>query len=838
MATNTDGTAAAVAAEIETMINAEAHSSGDITDNDLDKLIFQCLPEPKVTKASSVVSEPAVVDSVAVRGIRSFGPEQTLWLSEGLTIVYAGNGKGKTSLTDALELITGGATTRRVSLPNAAAEVRDKDHITHRTPTGGVDPANPPRVHIRYRNGQELRSCEWTKFGSPATHPPDLQILPRRLLRELVNAKRTERTEPLGAALGLADTIESWTAIAKELRTRAAAAREEAQPHLKLLSDEVPIAGSDAEQMARIQRWEQMQSPHSETLNEPPEPGPWQKLAQDLTEDKQPPAGATPLGSEFESLLRSFIAVVEPDTTCPACAQASVPAARIDEVRALLTQSRKSVERAALATELLTRCDDLAAKTSAWLELTAPPAKTSDEFPSSWTAAMAKLQRAIDARDQLGNAKWSREVAEALETLRNVHAQLTHDSEDEDSAARHRAITAVRADTLDTLERLREREFRRTALSPLLERADARTRTLLINRVNDEFKALENPINEWLGILGPEGTPRITLEPVLTQFRPSLNLRVAEYPEITTAPHVSGHFSDAQIDMLGMATHLARIERDHPGSTILIDDPSDMLDSAARRSLAQQGISRLLDDESGPAHQVVILTHDDHLVRDLWDGHRDRKPATVQDSIERRRSEDGEDYYSMLTSRNAADAVARADELATNYWEAHQDRLWFRAALAAHTRQAAEMCAKDISTLLGPVGLDLHPDGRCASESADLGKVGTQIRATLRETTESWCNAGRHIQARKKIDEIRDLFSKNTSAVLNPGAHADVVLPEAVATRETLSRLKKIVSLLDAPLERPRSIWTTESELAIHLSSGAKCLDCKALRTDETVGDS
>lgn len=136
MATNTDGTAAAVAAEIETMINAEAHSSGDITDNDLDKLISQCLPEPKVTKASFVFSEPAVVDSVAVRGIRSFGPEQTLWLSEGLTIVYAGNGQGKTSLTDALELITGGATTRRVSLPNAAAEVKDKDHITHRTPTG------------------------------------------------------------------------------------------------------------------------------------------------------------------------------------------------------------------------------------------------------------------------------------------------------------------------------------------------------------------------------------------------------------------------------------------------------------------------------------------------------------------------------------------------------------------------------------------------------------------------------------------------------------------------------------------------------------------------------
>lgn len=812
---------------IETIINDRGRSCPDLTDEELDEIISRYLPEPSATEPRPLPAVPTIVDSLSVRGIRSFGPEQTLRLSESLTIVYAGNGKGKTSLTDALELITGGATTRKVSLPNAAAEVKDKDHITHRMPNGEMDPEHPPRVQIRYRDGAELRSCEWTTFGSPAARHPDLQILPRRLLRELVNAKRTERTEPLGAALGLTDTIECWTAIAKELRARASAAREEIEPYLDLLSEEVPKIYADTEPLAALQRWEQLQSTHPVLLEEPPEPALWHELSRDLATDEQSGTYPVVLDADLEKLLRSFVVVAEPDEACPACKQASVPTSRITEVETLLERAGQSKIRAARADALASRCDSLATGLSSWLEMT----KSSERLPSSWTTTLATLRRMVTTRDQFGSLQWSREIVTALESLRSDRAQLAHESKDV-SPTRWQAVNSVRSNASETLEKLQDRQFRRTTLAVLLVRAERRTRELLMKRVDDEFKGLEEPINEWLEILGPEGTPSISLKPVRTGFRPSLDLRVADYPEGAVAPHVSGHFSDAQIDMLGMATHLARIEREHPGATVVIDDPSDMLDSAARKALAHQGISRLLEAEDTPAHQVVILTHDDQLVRDLWEGHRNRRPVTVQDTIERFFSEDGRDQFSVLTSRSAAEAVSRADEIATSYWEGHRDRLWFRAALAAHTRQAAEMCAKDISTLLGPAGLNYHPEGRLARESADLGNVSSQIRATLRETEEGWCNAGRHHPARAQIGEILDLFSKDTSAILNPGAHADVVLPEAEDSRGTLRRLQKVVRLLDVPEGRPRSRWTTESKLAEYLRSGANCSDCPSSLTD------
>lgn len=815
-----------VAKEIKETIDGLDQSAVEISEDELYQLLSEHLPKPFVPMEGPQHGATAIVVSVAIRGIRSFGPEQTLRLSQGLTIVYAGNGKGKTSLTDALELVTDGATTRLVGLPNAALEVKDSEHITHRKPSGETDEVNSPRVQVLYRDGQELRSCEWNTLGYPAPVSPDLQVLPRRRLRELVNAKRTERTEPLGAALGIADTIETWTSIAKELREHAAEMEGEEEPHLKLLSDEVPVVGNDMDWLNAVQSWELRQTAHPQIVTSSPEPEPWKALSRDLANFQGSSAVPAPLDEEFAALLDSFIALAKPDVICPACEQASVPAARIREVESLLEQAKESRARATAVHELKTRCEKLMAKESEWLNNSGLASTPSDDLPTSWTDALIELRCVLGDREQLGDTRWSQDVAAALETVKSVHARIIVQSEQHYYQPRLRAIAAVRNDATGTLNEMRYRRRQREILAPISRKASACIRTKLVELIREEFKRLEKPINEWLHILGPEGTPRVTLDPVLTSSRPSLDLRVADYPEGTSAPHVSGHFSDAQIDMLGMATHLARIERDHPGSTVVIDDPSDMLDSAARKRLAHDGIARLLDDPERP-HQVVILTHDDQLVRELWEGHRDRRPATVQDTIERRRSESDDDEFSVLTSRSTAEAALRAAELISEYGELHQDRLWFRAALATHTRQAIEMCAKDISTLLGPAGLDLHSENRRSRESEDLGKVSSKIIATLRAKTDSWCDAGRHIPARRNIDEIRDLFSNTTYTSLNLGAHADVVLTELKTSKELLAKLKKVAGLLDVPSGQLRSNWVTESKLALDLRSEEQCQSCQ-----------
>lgn len=821
--------AEAAAEEIVSVLDSLTREYGELSDDELDTQLRKRLPEPSATDPRPVRAQPAVVHSISVRGIRSFGPEQTLHLSEGLTIVYAGNGKGKTSLTDAFELVADGSTTRKVGLPNAASEVKDSDHITHRTVSGSNDSSNPPRVTVRYLHDADIRECTWNSFNTPAPRHPDVQVLPRRLLRELVNAKRTERIEPLGAALGLPETSASWTAIAKALRESAKEFADGGEPYLKLLAQEVALAGDEDARGSSLEQWARKQKMHPEYLPGSPSARPWRELADDLEAATDLDSKGSPLSTQLTALLTYFVEVAHPDADCPACAQALVPQARLDEVQAMLAASEAATRQAELRAALTQRRTALAAQVGGWLDATTPTTKRVGQEPEDWRAALTALRDALAQREQLGDITWVRGVAGALEALDAIRARIAHAGSAAEAQDRRRAVDAITADADGTRQALDEREFRRITLAPVLRRAHARTRAQLSQRLEDELADLEGPINDWLTILGPKGTPRISFATRATIGRPSLDLLVASLQDGAHAPHATGYLSDAQLDMLGMSAHLARIERDHPGSTIVIDDPSDMLDSSSRKALAGPGIARLLDDGDRPAHQVVVLTHDDQLVRDLWHEHRHRSPATAQDTMEIHLSTDGTDSYSVLTSRSTADAVSRALALKEEHWENHLDRLWFRAALAAHTRQAAEMCAKDVDMLLGPAGLGLHPDQRAPDETDELGTVSKRITATLRETTRAWCGSGRHNHARRQIGELLDLLSMSSTQFLNPGAHADVVLPDSGASAETLKRLKSVAPLLAVPAGNPRSSWTTQCPLADLLQSDQGCPDCSAM---------
>ena len=814
------------AQEIVEALSALMRRDGELSDHQLDEQIQKHLPEPSATDTRPVVAEPAVVHSVSVQGIRSFGPEQTLHLSEGLTIVYAGNGKGKTSLTDALELVTHGATSRQIGLPNAASEVKDTDHITHRTSDGTHDSAHPPRVTMVFERDGVTQECEWAEFSAPAERHPDVQILPRRKLRELVNAKRTERVEPLGAALGLAETSASWTAVAKALNNAAADAQHGGDEHLSVLLDEIDLEHDKEARAATLSQWAAAQSALPATLPSSPRTSPWFEMASSFEEQGSSTSEPPTPDPQVIALLSAFVEVAKPEEMCPACNQAHVPEARLAEAKAVLAAHREAREHAATRTALVSRLDHLAAEVTGWLDMASPKGPPAVEQPTEWSAALTSLRGALAQRPARDTAQWARSVAEVLEELDRIRASLAHSTSNNATIERRRALDAITTDPEGTLQALDDLAFRRGTLPTLLKRAQKRIRLLLLQRFTTSLDGLAEPINEWLSILGPAGTPSISLAPVGTSARPSLDLRLAEDAGGATPPHAAGFFSDAQLDMLGMSAHLARIERDHPGSTIVIDDPSDMLDSTARKALAGAGIRRLLDPGELPAHQVVELTHDDQLVRDLWEAHQNRKPSTVQETIEIHIDPDSQDRYSALTSRHAVETVKRAHDLMTTHWNDHQDRLWFRAALAAHTRQAAEMCAKDIDTLLGLAGLDLHPAHRIPSVSDDLGNVSTQIRATLRETMEGWCSHSRHKPARDRIDELRDVFSKEIADLLNPGAHADVILPEASASKATLERLKKVAKLLTAPAGHPRSRWTTHSPLAELLRSDESCPQC------------
>src|SRR5699024_11895387 len=103
------------------------------------------------------------------------------------------------------------------------------------------------------------------------------------------------------------------------------------------------------------------------------------------------------------------------------------------------------------------------------------------------------------------------------------------------------------------------------------------------------------------------------------------------------------------------------------------------------------------------------------------------------------------------------------------------------------------------------------------TETRDLGSVRPSVLATLRETTEQWCESGRHIQARLRLGELSDLISKSSTQFLNPGAHADVILPESTSTASILAKLKALARLRAVADDPPRSSWTTQPPLTERL---------------------
>lgn len=821
-------------------------------DDGLDELVEKHLPQPR-RPAPDETDE--TVHWIKVQGVRSFGPAQTLRLSGGLTIVYAANGTGKTSLVDAIELFNDGVTTRARAHPVTSGEVKDEHHVPHHDRSGSTKNSLPPQVTVAWKSGTagDVTTSTWDGgFGEGCAERPEIQVLPRRRLRELVNAKTSERAERLGPALGLADFGDRCAEVAKGLKQfaetedppgnewdRAAAIMDEA------------ISGDLSHDGLRraVKDWREAQATDEadvSTLELMPPPSvpasqSWADLAGDMAEhERDRPQGIGSISDGLRHLLRAFTMVADADETCPACAAGTVTQQRLAEVRAVLSGLDDMTSYDARTRALGKRYEELGntlqAFDSTW-HIDLPPVS---EDADPYAALRAVVTRWRTAADTLAHARSGLAAEPDPSAVGNVEAALRdldgvvadaqqayRDAVDPQTAAQsddgadRRIRDAVRFIDQDLgrvttcLETLRRARSSRECAGRLAEQVRRHARGVIEEALDD----LVRPINDWLDLLAPDDTPSIRLATRGTRGRDGVSLRVHGRGSST---HALGHFSDSQIDMLGMAAHLSRIERDHSGALIVIDDPSDMLDSHTRKRFAQQGIGRLLgDDDADSICQVVVLTHDDALVRDLWDHHRTRVPCTVQDTIEV--GGGGDDRHALLTSRTASAALERAWELIKDYSD-DRDRLWVRAAVAGHTRTAVEMYAKDLATLLGPAGADLLDS---IPEKSNLESIRNSVIGKLKGVATHWCDGDRHTQARGTVDRARDILHKWIGDALHPGSHADVVLPEVDDCKSVLKRLDGLVELLDVPDGVLRSDWTTKSEMAEMLKC---CEHCGASR--------
>ncbi|GAB2682513.1 hypothetical protein GCM10027271_50120 [Saccharopolyspora gloriosae] len=775
------------------------------------------------------------IESIRVQGIRSFGEEQELELSRGLTIVYAENGTGKTSFVDAVELLTAGVTTRAKQVPDLKNEVKDEDHIPHSTVDGKQ--LCDPRVSVSWVDGGRSLEASWAgEWGVGAVNVPSIQLLARRRLREIINSKGVDRAVIIGDAVGLASTDEKWANAQKFVSNAAGqltssgispVASSVKEAAAEFLEKNGSQAGREVDEIAKMIELEALAKVDAlrRGLGDQALPDVWNRrfdpppsvpdvtdlndLAKRLGEHDANAPGVV-VDDGLLQLLESFLAVAEEGETCPACAVGTVTTTRIGEVQRQLAATASERERLRrherLRNDLRDELNRISGRDLAWhlpvwdeqaLHLFTGGAGFDTAYrelrqsAGAWAEHRTRLRASIElAKEQLSQ-EFLHDVTRVLSELIVVRP-AAQERANELEAQRSEAVHALRGDELRAAEQA-VRDARRVAevivedgkvqaCAAALNVAAGHLKTRRAEVLEAKLVDLAEPINSWIRKLAPERTPPIRLKVTQGSGAPRLNVLI-EGGNVKAI----GRLSDSQLDMLGLASHLATIEREHVGAPLILDDPTDMLDIGTVEKLAKEGINSLMEPDSGYGRQVVVLTHDDQLIKLLWENHGQRFPCTVQWFIELDQS-GGLASQSRFKPRSAHEYADRLRRLLGKNAES-SNLFWLRSAAGNLARQTLEAVVSDLFEVMGPNGLRYMTSLARVEESRKKGslfKCSDLLEEQFEKVREMHgdCGESRHENAGKFMEEVEKAISTRGQYLLNEASHANHVYPRVAKIRE------------------------------------------------------
>lgn len=788
------------------------------------KIIDSLLVEPHNPSAHT----QGVITEITVEGVRSFGPSQSIKVSNDITLIYAPNGSGKTSFIDALELLEDGETSRSKMI-QTASEANDSRHIPHRLKDGSAS-SYSPTVAISWLN--ELNTLQvntWkSSFGTGIEGLPKFELIARRQLRNLVNSKPAERLGILASALNLEYVEKEWgkvatALIAQRTTTDSLNPIHTAAAHLlstESFSDHTPDA---------IKRWGESQITSNETVVPLPPVPPnlsdnfseiFQRLENCREKIKE---RSEPLSSLLNEIYLKIIQLEDKNQKCPVCFDGELTQKRIAEIRSELLES-------SAVTNLNSKIEKYKKDLKDNLEKLSIP-DLSIPNPGNWHKDIneeelrASVNRIQKKRQELESRKnrFSRELNSSrhleflqcfqeynneLETLRpRVLNYIEIIKKTNKLDPQTSVIAKICQSNPTAISQEIESINKEKKITDLLKLASSEIKNKSVEKTTEKILQFATEINEWLRILAPDNTPSIRIKSASNSgSKPSLKILI-ESENATKEIHAVGHLSDAQLDMFCLAAHLARIDKECPEAIIVLDDPSDMLDNITTKKFAQKGLAKIL--ASPNKHQIIILTHDNSLVKEIWDYSSQDNIDLVQNNFELILSPDETDIYSFISPRNIGGALSRISALENSADESDKYRIWYRSAYAAHIRIALEMFAKDVAEILGPKCLDILPSSIAPNSTID--SVSQPIRNAINNLRTNGCQHPRHTLAFQYCDTIRDLLSGAASGYLNPGSHADVILPEIAMSKDYKNKLKRASRFLEPESPTPEERLTSTS---------------------------
>jgi hypothetical protein len=246
-----------------------------------------------------------------------------------------------------------------------------------------------------------------------------------------------------------------------------------------------------------------------------------------------------------------------------------------------------------------------------------------------------------------------------------------------------RQLVALSAD-LDLLAQQLERERAVTRLREDTSQAVRHIDDATANVLDEKFDELAGEISRWWQLMRSEepsffaGVQRAGTGRRFIDLKAGLATgRVTD--DVTQHRDAVAVFSDSQLNCLGLSAFLARVSR-NPVGFVVLDDPIQGSDTEHKATFLEYVPETLMSE----GHQVIMLTHDERLSRNLQEryAHRDLRVYRVL-------AQDPPAGAEISRTRDTIDELlARVEPLR------HQDDVFHRKTAGGLLRDAAERFCK------------------------------------------------------------------------------------------------------------------------------------------------
>lgn len=781
----------------------------------------------KAHEIESLLSGPSEgvvkTSSISLSGIRNFTNKIEIPVSTGLTIIYAENGVGKTTLVDALELAESGETTRNGT--GLASKLETKD--SHTLPSWGTKELEID-ITVEAVSGEKWGFKGGNLWRTPSAPDNLYNVVSRRNIRNNVDRKSNDRFKFVSSLtpfseiafaidenIGeLKDITRGFREGKKEYEFVEEKCREIGVEIEKVTAEDLdpadfsrlgPLGAANSRIVRAVEAAQKIRT-ILEKINEI-------ELPDELKESLANVAGIQELAGKSSVLLELALETVQTGCPCPVCEETTITDAHLERISNILSRNIEVLEAQKVRSSNKALIGELDLLNQQLRNM--HRSCLSGEAGGSLAAELRDLFNGVECQEveipaypiDRGNensggidlANFStvrREISDYIEEidksfskyLSDIEAIITREEETRRSLERngYDRILELWNRLGGTADKVTE-QLRILKLAPGLldayKNIEYELQELKRDLISSVFSPIEKDILEWWAILKPHSTA-FDLSFEFTDYRNHSVLNIWCVSVNGSKKHAMGVLSDSQLDALSLAFYLAAHKRIYGASMLWLDDPTDSLDKKSLVAFCRQVVPKLLSNGT----QVVVATHDSQTVSECCSA---LSQARMDNS--------GELVGFMQLNLEVLDTSKGGVSVAPHSWKSARDR--YIELLAEVDERGARWAIGDRLRLANSLRVyveHLYADGhdklqRLFGRERLIGESSSEQKSTL-STYEDYLmtdlsslrdrlirvpedvgGPSRHLM--KLIDNALDACARLDKGALNSGSHASSSIP-------------------------------------------------------------